>query len=105
MNIENLFKKKYVFKKPLEESGVSAKPNWVLFVSVFLMLLIGACVFAYFVFDYITKDREGVYTVTVNSPKKIDSEKSNSVLNFFKTREENTNTLKNTPTIYIDPSR
>lgn len=105
MNIQNLFKKKYVFKKPHEESGSTAKSHWILFVSVFLIVLVCACFFAYYIFNYITKEREGTYTITSSNIKKIDSDKSNLVLDFFIQREENTNSLKATPTVYIDPSR
>ena len=69
MNIQNLFKKKYVFKKPHEESGSTAKSHWAMFVSIFLLILVCACFFAYYVFSYITKEREGVYTVTSNNIK------------------------------------
>jgi len=104
MNIKNLFKKQYTFKKPLGESGI-AKPQWAMFVFVFLLLLVVACWFAYYVFNYTTSQREGVYVTSENNSKKIDTNKANNVLNFFKDREERTNILKVTPTVFVDPSR
>ena len=105
MNMQNLFKKKYIFKKPLEESGVAARPQWALLVLVFLLLLITACLLAYYVFYYVTTEREGVYALSATSAKKIDTDKSNTVLDFFKAREEATAFLKTTPPVFIDPSR
>ncbi len=104
MNIKNLFKKKYVFEKPREESGAFARPKWAVYVAVFLLVLFCACIVSYFVFDNVTKDKEGTYVITTTNVKKIDSEKSNSVLDFFKSREDKTNTLKTTPSVFIDPS-
>ena len=105
MNINDLFKKKYVFKKPIEELGVLARPKWSWFVGVFIIVFITSCAFAYYVFTYTTDIREGVYIANTNTNKKIDSGKSAMVLELFKQREEKTNLLKTTPTVFTDPSR
>ncbi len=104
MKIEELFKKKNKFGKPAMEKGIAVSVPWHLFLLIYFILLVGACALGYYIFNFTTAERTGVYTPEVTVGKKVDATKSATVLEFFQSREEKTNIYKTVPPKFIDPS-
>ncbi|MGI9118189.1 MAG: hypothetical protein ACR2IQ_01405 [Minisyncoccia bacterium] len=104
MKIPNLFKNKTHFKKPDAESGIDNRPPWYLFLSIYVALFLGGCWLSYVIFTFTTSEKTGVYVPVVTKSPTVNSEKSDSVLNFFTERSTRLESLKTTKTIYIDPS-
>lgn len=102
MNINIEFLKK---KKKFTKGGSGLKPDlywrYVLLITFLLVLL--SFVFGFFLFLDVTKDRD-FSAISVNERDTLKKEKINSVLFYFKERENKSNEILNSPSVVVDPS-
>jgi uncharacterized membrane protein len=96
-------KKEKQFKK--KKVSVDVNSYWKLLLVVNLFVLIFAFVFGIVLFVQISKDFKTPVVVTGSQLEKVKKERINSVLNYFKTKEDKTNSILANPAGIVDPSR
>jgi len=104
-----MFKKlnfKFIKKeKKFKKNEVSLNSNffWKIVLYLFFAIMLGSFIFSLFMYRKINT-LTSKSDINVDSPNMIKMERINNALNYFKSREEKSVEIINSPSLIVDPS-
>lgn len=93
-------------KKKFKKGGIHINPDvyWGISIGVIFLVAISMMIFGYFLFKKTSAELTSTADTSANADA-ISKERIDKALEYFSKRAENSNTILNSPSPIVDPSR